>query len=201
MNGFKAFRYYVALKLHFSSDKFNVFENSNVKGSYESFNARNDRHLFDKLARKFDTDRELIQYMVANFVYGNPNMIYSGEEADSNYIQWNKVKESITKIFSDDLSTLLLEAERNTYTLNDIFTSDFPVIFKLYLGKRISPQTISILTSLNTGMGTYNDNLNMILENEIRIIYKMKGFFKYDQEKVTKIFNEFCTNFDTGLYK
>ena len=50
MTGFKAFRYYVALKLHFTKDKFNVFENrGNVKGSYQAFDARNDKFLFEKL--------------------------------------------------------------------------------------------------------------------------------------------------------
>lgn len=199
MNGFKAFRYYVALKLHFTSDKFNVFENSHVKGSYETFQARNDKHLFDKLARRFSTDQELIQYMVANYVYGNPNMIYSGEEADSNHILWNKVKESITRVFTDDLSAMQLEAERNSYTLDDLFKSDFPVLLKLYLGKRISPQTVSILIDL--GMDYNNDNITMILGDEIRTMRKMKGFFKYDKPKMMKIFNEFIANFDVGLYK
>jgi hypothetical protein len=198
MNGFKAFRYYLALKLHFSSDKFNVFENSNVRGSYETFNARNDKHLFDRLARKFSTDRELIQFMVANFVYGNPNMIYSGEEADSNYIQWNKIKESMTKSFSDDLGTLQLEVEKNGYTANEVFKSDFPILLKLYLGKRISPQSMAILSILNSGVQewTNNQNLWMLFESELRIIYKMNGFFKFDRTKIDKLFNEFMSNLD-----
>lgn len=207
MNGFKAYRYYVALKLHFTTDKFNVFENKgHVKGSYETFNARNDRHLFDKLARRFDSDQELIQFMVSNFVYGNPNMVYNQEEAEQNYTEWKRIKESITKLFQDDLNTLELEAQKNKYSLEQIFNctnNDFPIIIKLYLGKRINPQTISIISDIYEPIAEWkNDStMGLILENELRILYKIKGFFKYDRDKLSKIFSEFCTNFDAGLYK
>ena len=44
MDGFKAYRYYLAIKLHFTTDKFNVFENrGNVRGTREAFNVRNDK--------------------------------------------------------------------------------------------------------------------------------------------------------------
>jgi hypothetical protein len=207
MNGFKAYRYYVALKLHFTTDKFNVFENKgNIKGSYETFNARNDRHLFDKLARRFDTDQELIQFIVANFVYGNTNMIYNQEEAEEHLIEWKRVKESITKIFQDDLNSLELELQKNKYTIEQLFNctnNDFPIIIKLYLGKRINPQTVSIITTLYDNAKLWKDdpNMGLILENELRILCKMNGFFKYDSNKLGKIFYEFYTNCYVDLYK
>jgi len=207
MNGFKAYRYYVALKLHFTTDKFNVFENKgHVKGSYETFNARNDKHLFDKLARRFDSDQDLIQFMVSNFVYGNPNMIYNQEEAEQHYTEWKRIKESITKVFEDDLNSLELEAQKNKYSLQQIINctnNDFPIIIKLYLGKQINPQTISIISDIYEPIAEWkNDStMGLILENELRILYKIKGFFKYDRDKLSKIFSEFCTNFDAGLYK
>jgi hypothetical protein len=205
MTGFKAYRYFLALKLHFTTDKFNVFENKgNVKGTFETFQARNDKHLFDKLARKFSTDKDLIQFIVAQFVYNNTNFIYELEQADEHYREWIKVKESITKIFSDDLNLLQLEHEKHGYTVQELINctlNDFPVIIKLYLGKRIHPQTIAILSSMNTGVAEWlnNPNLSMILENEIRILYKMPRFFKYDKQKLSKIFNEFIANCDVGL--
>jgi len=205
MNGFKAYRYYLALKLHFTTDKFNVFENKgNVRGSYESFDARTDKYLFDKLARKFNTDQELIQFMVSQFVYSNNNFIYGLEQADDNYIEWCKVKQSITKVFQDDLNQLQLESEKHSYGVDELFNctlNDFPVIIKLYLGKRIHPQTLSILASMGTPVGELanNPSLGLVLDNELRIINKMGGFFKYDKEKLSKIFNEFIANYDVGL--
>ncbi len=61
MDGFKAYKYYMAIKLHFTKDGFDVFKNrGNVKGTREAFNARNDSYLFEKLARKFPVDKDLI---------------------------------------------------------------------------------------------------------------------------------------------
>jgi hypothetical protein len=201
MTGFKAFRYYLALKLHFNNDKYNVFENKgNIKYSYENFNSRNDRHIFDKLARKFNTDKELIQFLVSNFAYGHDNMIFAVEEANEYYLEWQKRKQSITRIFKDDLNTIELESQKHALSLDQIinFTlNQYPSIIKLYLGKKITIESISILNDLLDFIPTWKKNPScmVILESDIRKIEKIKGFVKYEQEKIKPIFNEFITIF------
>ena len=201
MTGFKAFRYYLALKLHFNNDKFNVFQNKgNIKYSYETFNLRNDRYIFDKLARKFDTDQELIQFLVANFAYGHDNMIFAIEEANEYYLEWQKRKQSITRIFKDDLNTIELESQKNALSLDQIinFTlNEYPCIIRLYLGKKISIESVSILNDMLAFMPKWKQNKSamLILESDIRKIEKVKGFVKYDAEKIKPIFNEFITIF------
>jgi hypothetical protein len=201
MTGFKAFRYYLALKLHFNNDKYNVFENKgNIKYSYENFNSRNDRHIFEKLARKFDTDKDLIQFLVANFAYGHDNMIFAIEEANEYYLEWQKRKQSISRIFKDDLNTIELESQKNALSLDQIinFTlNEYPSIIKLYLGKKIAIESISILNDLLDFIPKWKQNPSgmLILESDIRRIEKLKGFVKYEQEKIKPIFNEFITIF------
>jgi len=201
MTGFKAFRYYLALKLHFNNDKYNVFENKgNIKYSYENFNSRNDRHIFEKLARKFDTDKELIQFLVANFAYGHDNMIFAIEEANEYYLEWQKRKQSITRIFKDDLNTIELESQKHALSLDQIinFTlNEYPSIIKLYLGKKIAIESVSILNDLLAFIPKWKQNPSgmLILESDIRRIEKLKGFVKYEQEKIKPIFNEFITIF------
>jgi hypothetical protein len=149
VDGFKAYRYYLALKLHFTSAKFNVFENrGNVKGSREAFEARNDRYIFEKLARKIGNDRDIIQFFVANFAYGNESAIYAGQEADDNLAEWNKRKQSITKIFIDDLASLLTYVEINKLPTSSIFDfnfNEYPAALKLFLGNKISIETLVII--------------------------------------------------------
>lgn len=198
MTGFKAFRYYVALKLHFTKDKFNVFENrGNVKGSYQAFDARNDKFLFEKLARKYRTDQEIIQFLVANIAYGNDNIVYGMEEAEEYYIQWTKRKQSLTKTFKDDLNLLQLESEKNNLSLDQIinFTlNTYPCIIKLYLGKLISMESICILNDFIPMITKWEvEPTALILEEDIRRIKKLKGFVKYDREKLEKTINEFIT--------
>lgn len=197
MNGFKAFRYYVALKLHFSKDKFNVFQNrGNIKGSIEAFKARNDRYLFEKLAAKYDTDQDIIQFYVANFAYGNPDMVYGMEQAEENYILWRKRKESITHLFSSDISYIQLEAEKNNLDMAGMFyflDNNYPHLLKLYLGKQVSIETLHMI---NLAGIPFLDNWKkdpraMMLEDELRRIDKLRDFVKFDKDKISKIFKDF----------
>jgi hypothetical protein len=202
VDGFKAYRYYLALKLHFTSEKFNVFENrGNVKGSREAFNARNDRYIFEKLARKIGNDRDIIQFFVANFAYGNESAIYAGQEADDNLAEWNRRKQSITKIFIDDLASLLTYVEINKLPTSSIFDfnfNEYPAALKLFLGGKISIETLVIINELDHIVEHWLDNptVQHIWSNELLRIKKLIGFVKYDKEKLRKIFTHFVEELD-----
>lgn len=202
MDGFKAYRYYLALKLHFTSEKFNVFENrGNVKGSREAFEARNDRYIFEKLARKFGNDRDIIQFFVSNFAYGNEAAIYAGQEADENLAEWNRRKQSITKIFIDDLASLLTYVEINKLPTSSIFDfnfNEYPAALKLFLGGKISIESLVIINELDHVVEHWlgNPTVQHIWSNELLRIKKLIGFVKYDKEKLRKIFTHFVEELD-----
>lgn len=187
----------MAIKLHFTRESFNVFKNRGVvKGTREAFYARNDRYMFERLARKYPTDKDLIQFFVANFAYGNESAVYSGEESESFYLEWLKRKQSITKVFTDDLNTVLMDAYKKKFKEDEIinFTCNgYPIILNLYLGKQISIETVSILNSINSMVTQWKDNDAVVLlwENEIRIIEKVSGFIKYDSSKLMPIYQSF----------
>jgi hypothetical protein len=197
MDGFKAYKYYIAIKLHFTKDSFDVFKNrGSVKGTREAFNARNDRYIFEKLARKYPVDKDLIQFYVANFAYGNDGMVYSIEEAESYLLEWNKRKQSITKIFADDLNKILMDAYKRKIKETSIinFTlNQYPSILNLYLGKQIGIETLRILDDVANLIEPWKQNTSMTLlwENEIRKVEKSKGFVKYDKEKIMSSYLEF----------
>ena len=202
MDGFKAYRYYLAIKLHFTTEKFNVFENrGNVKGSREAFNARNDRYIFEKLSRKYNTDRDIIQFFVANFAYGNESAIYEGQEAEANLTEWNKRKQSITKNFIDDLAALLTHVEINKLPTSSIFDfnfNEYPAALKLYLGGKISVETLVIINDLDHIVEHWLDNptVQHIWANELLRIKKLTGFVKYDKIKLGQIFKHFVEELD-----
>jgi hypothetical protein len=197
VDGFKAYKYYMAVKLHFTKDDFDVFKNrGNIKGTREAFNARNDRYGFEKLARKFPVDRDLIQFFASNFAYGNDAVVYASEEAETILLEWNKRKQSITKIFADDCNKILMDAYKNKLKEDDIFNltnKTYSSILKLYLGKQISLETVRIIDDLQPVIQSWKQNSSMLLlwENEIRRIEKSKGFVKYDKDKVIKVFTDF----------
>jgi hypothetical protein len=197
MDGYKAYRYYLAIKLHFTTDKFDVFQNrGNVKGTREAFNARNDRYIFEKLAQKHSDDKEIIQFFVSNFAYGNDTAIYAGQEAEDNFMQWNKRKQSITKIFVDDLATLLTHIETNRLKHSAIFEfteNEYPVALKMFVGGKIAIETLRIIDDFSGIIEKWNQNLSVkyIWDNEMRRIKKLTGFVKYDKIKIEKIFSAF----------
>jgi len=197
MDGFKAYRYYLAIKLHFTTDRFNVFQNrGSVRGTREAFNARNDRYIFEKLASKRQDDKEIIQFFVANFAYGNDQAIYAGQEAEDNYLQWQKRKQSMTKIFVDDLATLITHIELNKLKPTAIFQfteNEYPVALKLFVGGKIAIETLNIIDDM-TGMlddWVIHPSVRYIWEDEMRRIKKLTGFVKYDKIKIGKIFQHF----------
>lgn len=198
MNGFKAYRYHLALKLHFTKEKYNVFETrGNLKVSFDAYKSRNDLYLFERLARKFEKDQDFIQYVVANYAYGNVNFLYDENAAQGYYTQWVKVKESVTKSFSDDISTIQYHTEKygvDSHMVINCTNNDLPFIIKLYLGKLIQPQTISILNDL-TGMidqWQQEPTLNVFFEDEMIRLKKLKGFFTYDKEKLLQIYKSYA---------
>ena len=197
MDGFKAYRYYLAIKLHFTTDKFNVFENrGNVRGTREAFNARNDRYIFEKLANKMPNDRDIIQFFAANFAYGKDTSIYEGKEADDNYLLWRKRKESISKVFVDDLTAILHTIEVNRLKHSAIFEftdNEYPVALKMFLGGKISIESLRIIDDFTGIIEKWKDHpsVKYIWDDEFRRITKLTGFVKYDKIKLQKIFDSF----------
>ena len=194
MDGFKAYRYYLAIKLHFTTEKFNVFENrGNVKGTRDTFNARNDRYIFEKLANKYDTDREIIQFFVANFAYNSDTAIYEGKEATDNLLLWNKRKQSITQVFIDDLASILNYIETNKTSVFTFENDKYPALMQLYMGKKITIETLRIIDDIHPFLETWSqqNSVKYMWGSELLRIKKLTGFVKYDRIKIEKIFKHF----------
>jgi hypothetical protein len=197
VDGFKAYRYYLAIKLHFTTDKFNVFENrGNVRGTREAFNARNDRYIFEKLAQKYQDDKDIIQFFVSNFAYNSDNAIYDGQLAEDNYLEWNRRKQSITKVFIDDLAKIITHVEINRLKNTAIFDftdNEYPIALNMFIGGKLAIETMRIIDDFTDILEKWKQNISVkyIWENEMRRITKLTGFVKYDRIKLEKIFNHF----------
>lgn len=200
MDGYQAYKFYLAIKLHFSSEKFDVFFNKGaLKYSREKFNTRNDKLIFDKLSRKFNSEKDYIQYIASNFMYGNPDVVYSGSDAEDNYIEYIKRKESITKIFKDDLDiiTTYYEKHPNESAIN-CTNNTLPYIISLYLSNQITLESLRILDDkLNIihQLKMENQTLYKMFQDVLLIVEKSKGFVKYSFEKT----NPYIENLITEL--
>lgn len=195
MDGFDAYRYYMACKLHFTSDKYDVFKsNGRVKGKRDIFDQRNDKYLFEKLARKYDRPHDVIQYFVANFAYGNDAVVYSDSVADENLTVWQKRKQSLTQTFKDDLDKIQLHLEKNKLSKDRLFNfvqGNQPELLKLFLGGHVCIETMVILDSYANYLSSWKENANLLFEWYTRRIDKCRKFVKFDSDKCLLIFNQF----------
>ena len=197
MDGFKAYKYYMAVKLHFTSKKYNVFETrGHVKGTREAFNSRNDRYIFEKLAQRYPDDRDIIQFFVSNFAYGNDTAIYGNGEAEEAYAEWQKRKQSITRVFIDDLANVMNFCDIHKFNTDGIFKNidgDLPVLTSMFLSGKITIESLRIIDDIEPFVNSWVDDpmIAIVLGDKLLRIEKLKGFVKYDKDKATKVFNHF----------
>jgi hypothetical protein len=192
MDGYQAYRYFMAIKLHFTTDKYDVFEkNGRVTGKRTTFDSRNDRGLFEKLANKFSKDKDLIQYFAANFAYGNNGVIYS-TDSDDYYDVWIKRKQSMGRIFEIDMLTIQRHLENNKKQYDALYSIDdhAPELLSLYLGKKIALESMVILNDLENYLDKW-EPLIMLWNDEFRLIRKVKKFVKYNPDVVKSIYNRY----------
>lgn len=192
ISAFETYKLFMAVKLHMTTDRYDVFEsNGRVSGSLATFEKRNDRFLFEKIGRKFNTPRELIEYFVSNFAYGNNSVIYSGE-SDDHFHVWNLRKESRTHLFRTQLEQIKLHLEINKMKYEDLFRIDnnVPELLNLYVGGYVHLETVVILNEFENFLPQW-EPLIMIWGDQLRIINKIKKFVKYDKTKIELIYNAF----------
>ena len=192
MDGFKAYKYFMAIKLHFTSERYDVFEkNGGVSGSRVAFERRNDRGLFEKLAKKFDTDQELIQFLVANFAYGHKNVVYSND-SDAYYALWKRRKESRSHTFQNDLNFITNHLEQNRLKGDILYSVDsgMPELLNLFIGGHVTLETMVILQDFDDYLTKW-EPLIMLWHDYFLVIRKVKRFVRYDQNRVQSIYKNF----------
>ena len=196
ITGFRCYKYYISIKLHFTKDNYNVFETrGNVKGSEQAFIARNDRYLFERIARKHQTDREVIKYFVANFSYGNDAVVYNENDAEDNLQEFTRRRESLTRVVSNDLNEVILQKEKQGLSRKQVFEFNLdspPLLLKMYLGGKVTIETMFLLNKINGYLQLWHNNSSMLLwEEEIRRIEKCEGFVKFNESKLSPIYASF----------
>lgn len=190
MDGFRAYKYYAAIKLHFTSEKYDVFKSKGrVRCSLNTFQSRNDRYLFERIGTKFSSDKDYIQYIASNFMYRNPNVIYSADQADTNYTVYLRRKQSITKVFGDDLQSMI----DNNAQYYDFSGSKIPDVVQLWLSDRITLETAVILNDLDHYTSRLKDNshVNLLLGEDLLRLEKSKQFVKYNPYKIMDQYQSF----------
>lgn len=180
---FNAYRTYLALKQHFTSNYDYFRYNGKVSATVESFETRKDKFHFYKLSKKKDYQKIILANFIAD---GGKKWIGDilSTDADDIYSQWLKRQQSLSYSFKRELSTIDdIDAH---CTVKD---GQHPPILEDYLRERISIETLIICDDLLKIFEYWNRKINVqIIWNDVYFkIQKYKPFLHYDRESMKKI--------------
>jgi len=194
LSGFEFFKIYHSLHLHFTSKNYDVLKyNGKTNVSYDAFERRNDKMRFDSFAHKLIGKNKAGHFCIANLVYGNSQFIYKPfDDSYEVYLQWRKIRESMTRTFEKDVEYLnKLAGSRPAF---DLFAKtkkgNLPPVLQVALGDHITPETLCILDKEHK---EFFDNWSEICQNDPyvdKVLLKWKKyqpFVAYDADRIKPI--------------
>ncbi len=193
MEPFEVYRYYLALRLHFTTDKYDVIkQQGKVRASRQAFNKRKDLLSIKRVADTY-SDKDVVDFLVANFVSGDRWGGVFDSEAKTRYTEWKRRIESLSYTFDKEICKLRDICDRDNLPYDTIFkvtTGQHPFILKAFLCNDISIETLVILDSINNYVAALDEvlALDLIWPDISRTIKKYKPFLTVKKEKYNDIF-------------
>lgn len=193
MDEYSVYKMYLALKLHFTTDKYDVIQQKGkVRASRQAFAKRKDLFSIKKVSKTY-SDEEVANFLVANFTSGDRWGGVFDNEAGDRYKEWKAKIESLTYTFNKDLENFSEELENNKLIFLDaleVKNGQHPYILKAYLRKTITLETLVILDSLANFVDEFDSKIadDILWPDISRLIKKYKPFLKFDKEKYNAIF-------------
>lgn len=181
---FEAYNIYLALKQHFSSS-YDVFKyNWKTRAKQDTFNKRNDRYFFEKLAKHPDPKSFLLANLLINNKAWIKDLAY-GDKSKTNYEDWVKRTQSLKYNFKNELSLLDDSFDSNF----KVYTGEHPKVLRLYLGGEISLETLIILISITECLPYFiSKMLNDPIWQDIHFkINKYRPFINFNKDEYKKI--------------
>ena len=192
ITGFEVFRRYQAAKLHFTTDHYDIIASkSRVKATERAFNARKDKDIFEHPGTKFKAVRELNRYLFANFAYQNNNFPHQRRGCDG--IQG---VDAITEIFKEDTHKILRKLEEEFKPARAMARISRQSILTMFVEKQIRLESLRILEDIHPYIHTWEKygQISNVWKEEIRIIRKLNNLVLYDENRITRVWNEFMDN-------
>jgi len=193
MDEYSVYRMYLALKLHFTTDDYDVItQKGKVRASRQAFAKRKDLFSIKKIAKTY-SDEEVANFLVANFVSGDRWGGMFDMDAGQRYKEWKKRVESLSYNFQQELDNLIEDAEGSKLSIDEIFEvskGQHPYIIKAFLRNTISVETLVILERLNNFTDRFDREISdtIVWPDISRLIKKYKPFLLIDLEKYNAIF-------------
>ena len=186
MTGYEAFSLYTSLKLHFNSDSYDYFRyNGKVNTSVDAFENRKDKWHFYKLSRRFTSEEQGRDFIVANLVHDSNvwvgNLLV--EESNIQYRKRQKVIQSLTYTFTNEIESLV--SHNNPNDLFMIHDGEYPELLQKLLHDEISIETVCILNKILNFLPAWDKKINDTIHfpNISRKVKKYTPFIQFEPTK------------------
>jgi hypothetical protein len=187
MDPYQVYRLYLALRLHFTNENYDITKTKGgVRPSKQAFLKRKDLFAIRKLAET-KSRQEIIDFLVSNFVSGNRwGGVFDSESVEV-YTQWTYKMQKLTYQFTQDLYAMHADGD----PLQSV-DGQHPSIFKLYMGGKISLESIAILDKIikftSRDYGSLSDDF--MWKDFVHLVKKYRPFVKIDKEKFTHLYQK-----------
>jgi len=193
-DGFNAYKMYLAMRLHFTTDYDYLKYNGQTKASKDSFLKRSDKFFFKKLEKTFKK-QEMLYFFVANFIDHDDiwvgNLVSNASEQV--YTDWKKRIQSLSYNFRNDCEYL---ADYEFDSLFAVSEYSHPLLLRKYLQKEISPETMIIIDSVIPYIKVWTKKIDedIIWPTVRNKLLKYKPFVSVDKDKYKSIMREVFVN-------
>jgi len=184
--GFASFAMFNAIKLHFTTDSYDYIKyHGKTNVTKNNFSTRKDKYSFYKLSRRFSLD-ELKNFYVSNFLAQDVNWVgdIMGPEGEENYKKWQKVTQSLSYVFKNDIEYLT--------EIDGVFKSsggEYPKFLIEVMRGKVSLETLVIMDDLSNFIPKWNKTItdDIVWPNIRRKCIKYKPFIQYDKKNFESI--------------
>ena len=189
--GFNAYKLYLAVKNHFTTN-YDFFKyNGKVNAKEDSFLKRRDKFFFAKLQRKYNND-QLRDLFVSNFADGEDFWIGNvlTQKAESVYTEWKARQMKLSYIFEQDLKFLYDYYNERNLDFNSLFVMEngHPILLQCVLRNDIYVETMIIIDRVLN----YSRRWNKVLDDPVWTEFKKRmdkysPFVLFEADKGKKI--------------
>jgi hypothetical protein len=196
-DGFAVYKTYLAIKLHFSSPKYDYIKyEGKINAKLDTFTSRNDRYFFHKLSKKYKED-EIVDFFVSNFAKNEK--VWSKQlledEYNKTFLRFRKYKESVNYHFRSDCSLLNDRFISDGISFNDGFLSNngqHPRVLRLLIQGKIDSQSAIILDSVLSYFKAWDKTITekVVWPKIAMRLAKLKPFVIYNDTECKLIMKE-----------
>lgn len=189
MTTFEAYKLYLALRLHFTTDNYDIRKTKGRVKASEKALAKNMKLQFylRKLKSKY-REQDFINYLVANFIAGDRwGGVYS-TDTDDKYMAWQRIHDSLSYVYKQDLQKLYDEGITTVQQLWDC-NEGHPPILKKHFGQICCLETVVILNKLFKFNDMIDEQLifDPVWSTFSKLIHKYSPFVRFDKQQFYQI--------------